>query len=146
MKLLEDEVQWGNVSAVDFNTGRIRWQVKTPQPMIGGVLATAGGLVFAGEGNGLFKAYDALSGSVLWQYQTDAGVNAPPASYMVEDRQYIVVAAGGNGQLGYKRGNSIIAFTLPRACARVNLLFSIAPHDAGSPLDVGRHAIHTFPG
>ena len=113
MKLLEDEVQWGNVSAVDFNTGRIRWQVKTPQPMIGGVLATAGGLVFAGEGNGLFKAYDALSGSVLWQYQTDAGVNAPPASYMVEDRQYIVVAAGGNGQLGYKRGNSIIAFTLP---------------------------------
>jgi alcohol dehydrogenase (cytochrome c) len=83
------------------------------EPMGGGVLATAGGLVFAGEGNGLFKAYDALSGAVLWQYQTNAGVNAPPASYVVEGRQYIVVAAGGNWQLGYKRGNSIIAFTLP---------------------------------
>jgi alcohol dehydrogenase (cytochrome c) len=113
MKVIPDEAQWGNVSAVDFNTGRIRWQVKTPEPMVGGVLATAGGLVFAGEGNGLFKAYDALSGAVLWQYQADAGVNAPPASYMIGDRQYIVVAAGGNAQLGYKRGNSIIAFTLP---------------------------------
>jgi glucose dehydrogenase len=113
MKLIEDEAQWGNVSAVEINTGRIRWQVKTPQPMAGGVLATAGGLVFAGEGNGLFKAYDALSGSVLWQYQADAGVNAPPSAYMVDGRQYVVVGAGGNGQLGYKRGNSIIAFTLP---------------------------------
>jgi PQQ-dependent dehydrogenase (methanol/ethanol family) len=113
MTLIPDEEQWGSVSAVDFNTGRIRWQVKTPEPMLGGVLATAGGLVFAGEGNGLFKAYDALSGAVLWQYQADAGVNAPPGSYMIEDRQYIVIAAGGNGQLGYRRGNAIITFALP---------------------------------
>ncbi len=113
MTVIPDEEQWGSVVAVDFHTGHIRWQVKTPEPMIGGVLATAGGLVFAGEGNGLFKAYDALSGAVLWQYQADAGVNAPPVSYMLDDRQYIAVAAGGNGQLGYKRGNSILAFALP---------------------------------
>ncbi|MBV9758295.1 MAG: PQQ-binding-like beta-propeller repeat protein [Alphaproteobacteria bacterium] len=113
IKLLAEEAQWGNVSAVELDTGRIRWQVKTPEPMIGGVLATAGGLVFAGEGNGLFKAYDARTGAVLWQYRADAGVNAPPASYMIGERQYIAVAAGGNGQLGYKRGNAIIAFTLP---------------------------------
>jgi glucose dehydrogenase len=87
--------------------------VKTPQPMIGGVLATAGGVVFTGEGNGWFKAYDARTGSQLWGFQAGAGVNAPPASYTVEGKQYIVVAAGGNTQLDYKRGNAIIAFTLP---------------------------------
>ena len=51
-KVIPSEEQWGNVTAVDYGTGKIRWQVKTPQPMIGGVLATAGGLVFTGEGNG----------------------------------------------------------------------------------------------
>jgi alcohol dehydrogenase (cytochrome c) len=111
-KVIPGEEQWGNVTAVDYNTGKIRWQVKTPEPMIGGVLATAGGLVFTGEGNGLFKAYDAETGSVLWKFQAGAGVNAPPASYTVDGKQYIVVAAGGNTQLDYKRGNTIVAFTL----------------------------------
>jgi alcohol dehydrogenase (cytochrome c) len=105
-------IQAGNVTAVDYDTGKIRWQVKTPQPMIGGILATAGGVVFTGESNGWFKAYDAKSGSVLWKFQAGAGVNAPPSSYMVGGKQYIVVAAGGNVQVDSKRGNSIIAFTL----------------------------------
>jgi len=111
-KVIPAEEQWGNVTAVDYDTGKIRWQVKTPEPMIGGVLATAGGLVFTGEGNGLFKAYDAETGAVLWKFQAGAGVNAPPASYTVDGKQYIVVAAGGNTQLDYKRGNTIVAFTL----------------------------------
>lgn len=111
-KVIATEQQWGNVTAVDYNTGKIKWQVKTEQPMIGGILATAGGLVFTGEGNGLFKAYDSESGSELWHFQAGAGVNAPPASYTVRGKQYIVVAAGGNTQLNYKRGNNIIAFTL----------------------------------
>ena len=111
-KVIPTEEQWGNVTAVDYNTGKIRWQVKTEQPMIGGALATAGGLVFTGEGNGKFKAYDAETGAVLWTFQAGAGVNAPPASYTVDGEQYIVVAAGGNTQLNYKRGNDIIAFSL----------------------------------
>ena len=53
------EEQYGNVTAVDYNTGKIKWQVKTPLPMMGGALATAGGLVFTGEGDGWFRAYDA---------------------------------------------------------------------------------------
>jgi alcohol dehydrogenase (cytochrome c) len=110
-KVIPSEEQWGNVTAVDYNTGKIRWQVKTPQPMIGGILATAGGLVFTGEGNGQFKAYDAETGAVLWKFQAGAGVNAPPSSYTVDGKQYIVVGAGGNVQLDYKRGNNIIAFT-----------------------------------
>ena len=111
-KVIASEEQWGNVVAVDYNTGKIRWKVKTPQPMIGGIMATAGGLVFAGEGNGQFKAYDAATGNVLWSFQAGAGVNAPPSSYTVEGKQYIVVAAGGNVQLNFKRGNNIIAFSL----------------------------------
>ncbi len=111
-KVIGSEEQWGNVTAVDYNTGKIRWQVKTAQPMIGGILATAGGLVFTGEGNGAFKAYDAQTGAVLWKFQAGAGVNAPPASYTVDGKQFVVVAAGGNTQLDYKRGNNIIAFTL----------------------------------
>ena len=111
-KVIASEEQWGNVTAVDYNTGQIRWKAKTQQPMIGGILATAGGLAFTGEGNGLFKAYDSATGNVLWQFQAGAGVNAPPSSYTVNGKQYIVVGAGGNVQLNFKRGNNIIAFTL----------------------------------
>jgi alcohol dehydrogenase (cytochrome c) len=111
-KVIATEEQWGNITAVDYNTGKIKWKVKTEQPMIGGILPTAGGLVFAGEGNGMFKAYDADTGSMLWKFQAGAGVNAPPSSYTVDGQQYIVVAAGGNAQLNYKYGNNIIAFKL----------------------------------
>ena len=111
-KVIPTEEQWGNVTAVDYNTGKIKWQVKTPQPMIGGILATAGGVVFTGEGNGWFRAYDSGSGKVLWSFQAGAGVNAPPSSYTVGGKQYIAVAAGGNVQLDFKRGNSVFAFTL----------------------------------
>ena len=105
-------VQTGNVTAVDYNSGKIKWQVKTPQPMIGGILVTAGGVVFTGEANGWFKAYDATNGNALWKFQAGAGVNAPPSSYTVGGKQYVVVGAGGNVQIDAKRGNSIIAFTL----------------------------------
>ena len=105
-------IQTGNVTAVDYNTGKLAWQVKTPQPMIGGILATAGGLVFTGEGNGSFKAYNSTNGKVLWQFQAGAGVNAPPSSYSVGGKQYIVVGAGGNTQIDYPRGDAIIAFTV----------------------------------
>ena len=111
-KVIASEEQWGNITAVDYHTGNIAWKVKTQQPMIGGILATAGGLVFTGQGNGIFAAYDAANGTELWSFQAGAGVNAPPSSYTVNGKQYIVVAAGGNVQLNYKRGNNIIAFTL----------------------------------
>jgi glucose dehydrogenase len=111
-KVIPTEQQSGNITAVDYNTGKIAWQVKTEQPMMGGTLSTAGGLVFSGEGNGWFRAYDAKSGNKLWQFQCGAGVNAPPVSYTVNGTQYIAVAAGGNTQLNFKRGNSVFAFTL----------------------------------
>ena len=106
------EKQSGNITAVNYNTGKIKWQVKTPEPMIGGILATAGGLVFAGEGNGKFAAYNSSNGKELWSFRAGAGVNAPPSSYAVGGKQYVVVGAGGNTQVNFRRGNSIIAFTL----------------------------------
>ena len=111
-KVIATEASFGNVTAVDYNTGKIAWQVKTPLPMMGGALTTAGGLMFTGEGNGWFRAYDAASGKVLWSFFAGAGVNAPPASYSVDGKQYIVVGAGGNTQIDFKRGNNIIAFTV----------------------------------
>lgn len=111
-KNVPGEEQAGNVTAVNIDTGKIAWQAKTEQPMIGGALATAGNLVFAGEGNGWFKAYDAMNGKMLWKYQCGAGVNAPAVSYTVKGKQYIAVAAGGNTQLDFKRGNSVFVFAL----------------------------------
>ncbi len=111
-KTIPSEQQWGQFVAVDYNTGKVKWKVKTAEPMIGGALATAGGVVFAGEANGAFNAYDSASGNVLWSFSAGAGVNAPPSTYMVGDKQFVVVGAGGNAQIDSKRGNSIIAFTL----------------------------------
>jgi alcohol dehydrogenase (cytochrome c) len=112
-KVIPSEKQWGRLAAVNLDTGKIAWKFDTEQPLIGGVLATAGDLVFNGEGNGLFRAFDARTGKKLWEYQCGAGVNAPAVSYSVGGKQYVAVAAGGNTQLDYKRGNTVMVFALP---------------------------------
>jgi glucose dehydrogenase len=112
-KVIPTEKQWGRLAAVDINTGKVVWKADTAQPLIGGVLATAGGLVFTGEGNGSFNAYDAKNGNKLWSFNCGAGVNAPAVSYTINRKQYIAVAAGGNNQLDFKRGNSVFVFALP---------------------------------
>ena len=112
-KTIAAEKQWGRLAAVNIDTGKMAWKFDTEQPLIGGVLATAGDLVFNGEGNGLFRAFHAKTGKKLWEYQAGAGVNAPAVSYSVNGKQYIAVAAGGNTQLDFKRGNSVIVFALP---------------------------------
>jgi alcohol dehydrogenase (cytochrome c) len=112
-KTIPSEEQWGRLVAVNLDTGKVAWGVKTPQPLIGGVLATAGGVVFNGEANGWFKAFDSKSGKELWKYNCGAGVNAPAVSYMVGGKQYVAVAAGGNNQIDAKRGNSVFVFALP---------------------------------
>src|SRR5512142_3231678 len=112
-KTIPSEEQWGRLVAVNLDTGKVAWGVKTPQPLIGGVLATAGDVVFNGEANGWFKAFDARTGKELWKYNAGAGVNAPAVSYMVNGKQYVAVAAGGNNQIDAKRGNSVFVFALP---------------------------------
>ncbi len=112
-KVIPGEKQWGRLAAVNIDTGKMAWKFDTEQPLIGGVLATAGDLVFNGESNGLFRAFDANTGKKLWEYQCGAGVNAPAVSYTVKGKQYVAVAAGGNTQVDSKRGNSVIVFALP---------------------------------
>jgi alcohol dehydrogenase (cytochrome c) len=112
-KAVPGEKQWGTFTAIDLNTGKRAWQVKTDQPMIGGALATAGNLVFTGEGNGHFNAYDARTGKTLWSFTAGAGCNAPPVTYTLDGKQYIAVACGGNFQLGYPLGDAVLVFALP---------------------------------
>lgn len=107
-----EEPRWGLLSAIDLSTGRIRWQHRTEQPLVGGVLATAGGLVFMGEGNGDIDAFDATNGKLLWRHRCEAGVNAPPITYSIDGVQYVAVAAGGNQLFGYKQGDYLKVFAL----------------------------------
>jgi alcohol dehydrogenase (cytochrome c) len=106
-------IQDGPFVALDVETGKIAWQYKAPQPLIGGALATGGNLIFMGEGNGWFDAFNATSGELVWRYNLGAGVNAPPVSYQVDGQQYIAVAAGGNFQLSYPYGDALAIFKLP---------------------------------
>lgn len=108
-------LQDGRLVAMNVDTGKIAWQVKTPQPLIGGALATAGGVVFMGEGNGWLDAFDAKSGQRVWRYNLGAGVNAPPVTYQVDGVQYLAVAAGGNFQMSYPYGDVVAIFKLPAA-------------------------------
>ena len=105
---------WGTLTALDLRAvGRVRWQVKTGEPLIGGVLATAGGLVFSGAGQGRLAAFDAVTGRELWSYQCAAGVNAPPITYALGHTQYVAVAVGGNALFGFTQGDMVMAFALP---------------------------------
>ena len=105
---------WGTLTALDLrHAGKILWQAKTPQPLVGGVVATAGGLVFTGEGDGDFDAYAAASGEKLWHFACGAGVNAPPITYAIDGKQYVAVAAGGSAIWGYPQGDALIVFGLP---------------------------------
>jgi PQQ-dependent dehydrogenase (methanol/ethanol family) len=111
-KTIPSEKQWGRVAAVNVDTGKVVWKHDTEQPLIGGGLATAGGLYFFGEGNGSFDALDSKTGRKLWSFNCGAGANAMPVSYAVGGKQYVAMGCGGNTQLDFKRGNSVFVFAL----------------------------------
>ena len=103
----------GVLTAIDLNSGAIAWRTLLDKPQIGGVLATAGGLVFIGESSGRFSAFDSADGKRLWSDPVSAGVNAPPVTYASAGRQFVAVAAGGNALFGYQTGDELIAYALP---------------------------------
>lgn len=111
----------GTLSAIDVDNGMIKWQYHSHYPMLGGVMTTAGNLVFAGELDGNFDAFNAETGQKLWHFQLGAGVAAPPITYRVNGRQYVAVAAGGNAangnpvlmdELGFHFGDEVAIFAL----------------------------------
>lgn len=87
----------GALRAIDPKTGKIVWEQKNSAPLWGGVLTTAGNLVFWGTPEGYLKAADAKTGKVVWQFQTGSGVVAPPVTWEQGGVQYVSVVSGWGG-------------------------------------------------
>jgi quinoprotein glucose dehydrogenase len=119
---------WGLLHAVDMATGEIRWQsvlgtteelaplglsLKTGTPNLGGPLVVKGGLVFISAAmDSYLRAFDSATGVELWSSKLPAGGQAGPMSYEWGGRQYVVIAAGGHGDAGTRRGDAIVAYAL----------------------------------
>lgn len=118
---------WGTLNAIDLNSGQLLWKVPlgeyealtkrgippTGTQNLGGAVVTAGGLVIiAATADEKLRIFNKQTGKLLWQYKLPAGGYATPATYMVNGRQYIVIAAGGGGKVGTPSGDSYIAFAL----------------------------------
>jgi quinoprotein glucose dehydrogenase len=121
---------WGALVAVDLKAGKILWQssVGTAEdraplgmafnwgtPLPNGVLITAGGLVFTGAMDAYLRAFDASSGTELWQGRLPVPGVANPMTYSWNGEQYVVIAAGGHSEAGTSIGDSVMAFRLARA-------------------------------
>ena len=119
---------WGILTAIDVNRGAFAWQIplgeypeltakgvpQTGTENFGGTIVTGGGLVFiGGTKDEKFHAFDKTTGKLLWETRLPAGGYATPCAYMVNGRQYVVIAAGGGGKQRTKSGDSYIAFALP---------------------------------
>jgi alcohol dehydrogenase (cytochrome c) len=102
----------GIFSAIDLKTNRLAWQQQWSDGCWSGSLATKGGLVFVGRNDGRLTALDSSNGRRLWQFQTDAGVNAPASSFEHGGRQYVVVMSAGSMFSGGRKGDSIWLFAL----------------------------------
>lgn len=118
---------WGTLNALDLKTGKIIWKRPlgefaelaklglhdTGTQLFGGGMITAGGILFIGASQDeKFRAIDASTGKTLWEYKLPAGGYATPATYEVDGKQYIVIAAGGGGFQATKTGDYYIAFCL----------------------------------
>jgi quinoprotein glucose dehydrogenase len=121
---------WGALVAIDLRTGKKAWDVPlgdvanlepklkslglppTGLPNLGGPIVTAGGLVFIGATFDHFlRAFDVETGKELWRGDLPAGSRATPMTYMVNGKQFVVIAVGGNEDWG--KGDYIVAFALP---------------------------------
>ncbi|MEO8315285.1 MAG: PQQ-binding-like beta-propeller repeat protein [Pseudomonadota bacterium] len=103
----------GTFTAMDLTTNRIVWQQKWPDySCMNGTMAVGGGLVFVGRADGRITALDSANGEQLWQFQTDAGVAAPPSTFERHGKQYVVVFSAGTFVGQNKRGDSVWLFSL----------------------------------
>jgi alcohol dehydrogenase (cytochrome c) len=87
----------GSITAIDVATGKVAAKHATRHPQLGGLLSTAGGLVFSGYAEGEFVALDAKTLKELWKFETGSAINAPPMSFMSGGKQYIAIEVGLGG-------------------------------------------------
>ena len=131
----EDHI--GSLKAIDPNTGETVWEYMNDAPLWGGVMATAGGLVFTGTPEGRFIAFDAESGEELWSFQTGSGIVGQPITWEQDGEQYVSVVSGWGGavplwggevasKVNYlNQGGMVWTFRLPKEMA------SMAPATEG---------------
>ena len=101
---IDRDKQYGALRALDARTGELKWEFRYPQANLAGVMSTASGLVFSGDQEGNFIAFDAASGKQLWHYQTGTSIwGAAPMTYMLDGRQQVLIASGA----------ALISFALP---------------------------------
>ena len=119
---------WGTLNAIDLNTGKAAWTIpfgeypklaaqgvtNTGTDSYGGAIVTQNGLLLIGATtyDNKFRAYDKATGALLWETTLPAAGNATPSTYMVNGKQYIVIACGG-GKNGAPSGGTYVAFALP---------------------------------
>jgi quinoprotein glucose dehydrogenase len=124
------EPPWGTLNAINLNTGEYAWKIplgeypelaaqglkNTGTENYGGPIVTAGGLLFIGATNydKKFRAFDKATGELLWETTLPFAGNATPATYTVQGRQYVVIAAGGGKDMKSKSGGVYVAFALPK--------------------------------
>ena len=127
------ETPWGTLNAINLDTGKIFWNIpfgefpalaqlglrNTGSENYGGAVVTAGGLLFIGATiyDSKFHAFDKMTGKLLWEATLPVAGNATPATYEVNGRQIVVIAAGG-GKWGAQPGANYVAFALPESETR----------------------------
>lgn len=119
----------GSLKAIDPNTGEVKWEYKNDAPLWGGVMTTAGGLVFMGNPEGDFMALDDATGEILWSFQTGSGIVGQPITWEQDGEQYVSIVSGWGGavplwggevakKVNYlNQGGTVWTFKLPKQLA-----------------------------
>jgi alcohol dehydrogenase (cytochrome c) len=105
----------GIFAAVDLTTNKLAWRQQWSEMCYSGSIVTKGGLVFVGRNDSRFTALDKATGALLWDFPTDAAVNAPASTFEHAGKQYVVVLAAGSFFPGTKHGDSVWLFSLDGA-------------------------------
>jgi alcohol dehydrogenase (cytochrome c) len=122
VQITPGEENVGTIQAISVSTGETEWKLEQRAGMLS-LMSTGGGLLFGGDVNGRFRAYDQDDGKLLWEVNLGAAVNGYPATYEVDGRQYVAVSTGGSGlafglarltpELRPGTGNRLYVFALP---------------------------------
>ena len=118
---VEEGKAHGHLSAVDVNTGEVRWRYMDKDPMMGGVLSLASGVVFTGNQEGFALALDAESGELLWQFRMGSGMRSQPVAYRAGGKSYVAIGSGNyatfvafaGGRTAVPEGGHLFVFALP---------------------------------